>query len=96
MAGSRSSAQATKSKRAEAKQRLSMLVVALFCRDLLMRTRIWYLPELEWTISNAAPTVTVTSKSRQQVVEFGQPWKIRALREPAIISRNPNSYRLAF
>ena len=50
-------------KESRGERRLSMLAGALCCRDLSMRTRIWFLPEIASTISSGVRAAKRTSKS---------------------------------
>src|SRR5262249_62398883 len=63
---------------------------------LSMRTRIWFLPGIGWTISSAVGSATRMSKSRKPGAEFGRRVKKRELRVKPILSLKQKSTRTGF
>src|SRR6267142_419175 len=94
MAESSSSAPAVRSRRRQATRKLSMLAGKSFFLDLSMRTHIWFLPGIDWTISNAVRAATLMSKSRRQAAEFGQLLKRREQRVKPIFSPKHNDTQI--
>src|SRR2546430_177892 len=81
------SGRAHKTEREHPTPKLSMLVGALFFRDLSMHILTWFLPEIASTISNGAHAAKLMSRSQRPGAVFGQLWKKRA--QPAAKSFSP-------
>ena len=81
-----SSGPAPRSRRTQATRKSSMLGKKLFFQDLSTRTRIWFLPEIGWTISSVVRAATLMSKSQRLGAEFGQRLKRREQRARPICS----------
>ena len=58
--------------RKRAAQKIIDAAEELFCQDLSMRTRIWFLPEIVSTILSGALAARLTNKLPKPAAEFGQ------------------------